>query len=70
MTIATILSLASAGIGLIGFVAVIRAYNQTIKTAAPDMDRVRRFVSSAPMDKLKNINVPKTAASLVAAKGE
>lgn len=70
MTIESILSLTSAGIGLVGFIAVIRAYRETIKTAEPDMERVKRFVKSAPTYKLKNIKLSKVAASLVPAKAE
>jgi hypothetical protein len=70
MNIESILSLTSAGVGLVGFIAVIRAYRQTIKTADPDMDRVHRFVKSAPTHKLKNIKLSKVTATLVPAKAE
>lgn len=53
MTTIETLSLISAAVGAFGLFCVVRAYRQTVKSADPDMDRVRRFVRSAPLHALR-----------------
>ncbi|ETX13567.1 hypothetical protein OCH239_09820 [Roseivivax halodurans JCM 10272] len=55
MSIDAILSISGVAACAAGAYFVLRAYGQTTKSAEPDPERVKRFVDSAPLDQLQNI---------------
>ena len=70
MSIESILSLLSLAVGIVGFFSVIRAYRETVKSADIDMERLRRFVDSAPIEHLKKIKLTKVASDLEQVKAD
>ena len=55
MSFEAIISISAMTAGVAGIFFVLRAYNQSIKTAEPDPARVKRFVETAPLERLNNI---------------
>lgn len=55
MGLEPIMSLLGVLTGAAGAYFVLRAYGQSVKSAESDPERVRRFVESAPLERLNNI---------------